>query len=132
MILATLVFLALGLLTLAYVVRRPALGFGSAMVWWIGGVHSYTLAVGFDIYYYLFWACMGLGIVAILEGLSLRPKASDLTQEERAMDKDAPDSLGYDDESWERHNKNMATRRRAMDRRRGASNRTRNSRRGED
>lgn len=93
MVLFALIFLPLALMGLAILGKLRAVMFAAVGAWFIIGVYSYTLSTAtWDIYYTLFWLCMGLGLVsAFLSMITLggekeeKPKEGDV--EEDSLDR---------------------------------------------
>lgn len=75
MILLALIFMALGLLALAYSFRKQALAFGAVGAWMLLAAYTYekSTALG-DFYYIAFWVSIGLMIVTALLAMALRDK----------------------------------------------------------
>ena len=75
------------LMAVAYTFNRAAIAIAAAIVFMVAAGQAYTLSVGiWDVMYGAFWAGILLAIIAILEGITLRPRADQLTEEERAQD----------------------------------------------
>lgn len=89
MIIYVILVLALGLLLMAYIFKRPSLAFASLIAWIVLAVETYTLSTGaWDIYYGLFWLCILMIVISGLEGWTLRPKNKDETPEEKYWESD--------------------------------------------
>lgn len=82
-----LLFMSVGLMVAGYYFKRPAIALGAAGSWLVTALYTYTLSTAlWDINYGLFWLCILMGIVAALEGFTLRPDKSEQTPEEQAQD----------------------------------------------
>lgn len=75
------------LMAVAYTFNRAALAIAAAIIFLVAAAQAYTLSVAmWDLFYGAFWAGVLLAIIAILEGITLRPRDDQLTEEERAQD----------------------------------------------
>jgi len=85
---------SVGLMTLAYFFRRPAVAIGAFGSWLVTGLVLYNVSTAtYDIYWGLFWLCVLMSIICLLEGFVLRPKLSEQEPEE------------VDESEWDRFNK---------------------------
>lgn len=74
MLTMSLVFMGLALIMMvvAYHFRKPAMAIGAAMLWVIAGLIHYDLSTAtWDVYYGVFWFTIAMGIVSIMETLSV-------------------------------------------------------------
>lgn len=112
--LIALIVLALGLMIVGYAWKRQALVFGAVGGWMVLGVYSYTLSTAvWDIYFTLFFFCMGLVIVSALEAMYLREKPPEPPRD--------MDSLDEYNKSWDDYDNDMERYRRTIGGRRGRS-----------
>jgi hypothetical protein len=112
--LIALILLALGLMIVGYVFKRQAFAFGAVGGWLLIGVYSYTRSVAvWDIYFTLFFFCMGLVIVSALEAMYLREKPPEPPRD--------MDSLDEYNKSWDDYDNDMERYRRTIGGRRGRS-----------
>lgn len=100
--LALMAFVGVGLMALAYHHNRPSMAIAASMVFIVDAVLAYSLhTVGtWDAYYGAFWTAVLLSIVCILEGITLRPRPDQLTEEERAQDDTETDPEDTDYDRW--------------------------------
>lgn len=83
--LVALLFMAVSLMTMAYMFRKHFLAFGAAMGWILVAVYAYTLsAAAWDVYYGLFWFAIALVILSALEAMAVREKAEPAEEEEKS------------------------------------------------
>jgi len=91
MLLITVVFIALSLMVIAWVFKKPAFAFFAAGFWIISGVVAYGNAPGgwttWSNYSLAAWGCFGMGIVTVLEAMTLR------TPEETKESQDSIDRI---------------------------------------
>jgi magnesium-transporting ATPase (P-type) len=72
-----LVFLALALMFMALMFKRPAIAWSSMLPWIVFGffIKTQLSTADYDIYYWIFWLCvLGLPLLCMTEALLLRPK----------------------------------------------------------
>ena len=86
MLIFSMGFLAVALMVICFVFKRPAFGFGASGMWFVTAIDSYTLAgTGFTVWniYALFsFACFGMAIVSIMEALAVRvPREEDIVED---------------------------------------------------
>lgn len=73
MVLIALIILAIGFTISSYFFKKGMLAFGGAGAWAVTGVYCYTRAAEmWDVYYCLFWLCMGLTIACSFSPLAYR------------------------------------------------------------
>lgn len=75
MITGSLVAIALVLTYVAYTRNRATLGIGSAFFWGILSLWQYSLATNKnfgDIYFVIFWACIGMSLVMFIEAAFMK------------------------------------------------------------
>ena len=108
MLMAVLVLLALSLTCVMFGTRERMLGYPSGIFWAIMGGHSFTESiVTWDIYYFLFFASMGMAIFSFLAMYALREKRDTIGDEEMErgeggyIDEDREESRTFDEESME-------------------------------
>lgn len=88
-LIAALIFMAVGLMVSSYILRRPAVAFGASMAWLLTGFINYGLSAAmWDIYFGIFWTCVAMAIISALEGMMLRPRRWQEEKEERVDDID--------------------------------------------
>lgn len=89
------------LMAVAYTFNRAAISIAAAIIFLVAAAQAYTLSVAmWDLFYAAFWAGVLLAIIAILEGITLRPRPEQLTEEERAQDDTETDPEDTDYDRW--------------------------------
>ncbi len=79
--------IGVALMVAGYAFRRPAVAIAAGIMFTVSAIQAYILSAGpWDAMYATFWGSILLFVIAILEGITLRPKPEDLTEEERAQD----------------------------------------------
>lgn len=67
-LLLPLILLCLGLTGIGYFLRNTALAYAGGGAWVIFGLFSYAASSAqWDIYYSLFWLCLGIAIISFLQ-----------------------------------------------------------------
>lgn len=107
MLLAISIFMAVCLMTLGYIFKRPAMALGASGAWLIAGLAAYNSStVAWDMYYGMFWFCMALVIASAFEAFYAK---------EKPIPPEPPQS---DEEKWA---DDIESRRARFDRMRGLS-----------
>jgi hypothetical protein len=84
--------MALVLLITGYWIRRPAIGIASGVLWWLSAARAFELSTGdWDVYFALYVVCIGIGIVASLEGFALKPRKDQIDEGEQMFDEEKSD-----------------------------------------
>jgi membrane protein implicated in regulation of membrane protease activity len=83
--LVALLFMAVSLMTLAYMYKKHFLAFGAAMGWILVAVYAYSLSVAaWDVYYGLFWFAIALVVGSVLEAMVVRERPEPTEEEEKS------------------------------------------------
>lgn len=110
-----------GLMCVGYAFNRASVAIAAGIMFLVAAIHAYTLSAGpWDAMYAAFWGGILLFIVAIMEGITLRPRPDQLTPEERAQD-DTESAMNETD--LDRYNDKREQREERDDRRRGRGRR---------
>ena len=89
---------ALTLTCAMFIKRESLLGSPSGMFWGILGGHAYTLSTAeWDIYYFMFFASMGMLIFCIFAAFILKTKKQEIEEGEEFID-EGKDDLQFIDE----------------------------------
>ena len=98
MLLGLLCLIAVILTYALFSTRQMLLGFPSVIFWAIAGGEAYTLSTAtWDIYYFIFFACMGMTIFSALAMYALRTKKEEIQEGEGFID-EVKDTTKYLDE----------------------------------
>ncbi len=98
MLFAMLTLIALGLLIAMFATKQMMLGFPSAIFWAILGGYCYTLSTAtWDLYYFFFFASMGMAIFSVIAMYALRTKKEELAEGDEFID-EGKDNMTFIDE----------------------------------
>ncbi len=87
-LLGLLVFLSLGLMITAFAFHKAYLAMAACLLWLITGAQAYISSANmWDIYYFLFFACIGLFFTSAFEATELREKSEPAEEEENDIEK---------------------------------------------
>lgn len=85
-LLLVFIVLALALTIAGIALRNMALTLSATGAWVITGVYSYSQStVLWDIHFALFWLCLGIAIVCVLSGASMRSKKEEEIEEDQDL-----------------------------------------------
>ncbi len=83
MLLSILAFIAVCLTIAMFVTKQAMLGFPCVIFWALIGAQGYTLSImTWDMYYFVFFASMGMAIFSAIAGFGLREKRDTIGDEE--------------------------------------------------
>ena len=106
-----IMILAILMMAVGYQWRKPAMAIASGMAWIIAGLINYNLSVGlWDIYYGVFWFCIGMTIISIMETLSVVVSNRKQAQDDNDSKKENPE----DDESMDGYYNTMKKHRESL------------------
>jgi len=133
-VLIGLIFIAISLLVVGHRMRWQALIYGAVGFWIISAVVAYGIAGGaWGVYYGVFFFCIGMSIVSVIDTLVARPKTvedrkAEIKESEAVFEGEDEEGINEDVEYWARRRELKEKRDRAY---RGAMglNRKRRSRR---
>lgn len=110
-----------GLMCVGYAFNRASVAIAAGIMFMVAAIQAYTLSAGpWDAMYVAFWGGILLFIIAIMEGITLRPRPEQMTPEERAQDDTETDMNETD---LDRYNTTRERREAHDDRRRGSGRR---------
>ena len=75
------------LMCVGYAYNRASVAIAAGIMFLVAAIQAYTLSAGpWDVMYAAFWGGILLFIIAVMEGITLRPRKDQLTAEELAQD----------------------------------------------
>ena len=78
-----LAFIAVGLTVAMFLTKQALLSFPCVIFWAIFGAYAYTESLmTWDIYYFIFFASLGMSVFSVLAGFALREKSDTYADEE--------------------------------------------------
>lgn len=106
LVLIGLIGIAVCLLIIGHKMRWQALIYGAVGFWIIAAVIAYGIAAGaWGAYYGIFFFCVGMSIVSVLDTLVARPKTEEDRKEEikkAVLEEEDDEGISEDVEYWQR------------------------------